>query len=323
VAVLTAPTALLNDLRYALRGAARRPVPFVIAVVTIALVTGAAGAVGAVAVAAFVRPLPFPDQARLLRIYSMPPGVTAFDQANPLHPRVFVRFRERPGPLAAIEGIWARERAVGGDGEPESYPTGSVSAGFLALLGGPPVLGRTFRPEDDLDAARVVVLGHGFWMRRFGGDRRVLGRTLLIDREPHEIVGVMPPGFEPAFVKSELWTPLGIRDGRFVLENSTFIQTLARPRAGRDARRDTSRAARDVRRGAHRVPGDAQRMGSRCPAAPRGAVRSAAAGDPHARRRGRDRDADCRRQPRPPVARRDDEPPRRDRRPARARRPTA
>lgn len=230
--MLTSLLTVLNDLRYALRGAVRRPVPFVISVVTIALVTGAAGAVGAVAIAAFVRPLPFPDQARLVRIYTMPPGVTSFDQANPLHPREFVRFRERPGPLAAIEGIWARERAVGGDGEPESYPTGSVSAGFLALLGGPPLLGRTFRPEDDLDAAKVAVLSHGFWMRRFGGDRHVLGRTLLIDREPHEIVGVMPAGFVPAFVRSELWTPLGIRDGRFVLENSTFIQTLAKPRPG-------------------------------------------------------------------------------------------
>jgi predicted permease len=217
-----------REARQAIRAARRRPSAFLVAVVTIALVTAAAGAVSAVAAGAFVRALPFPQPDRLVRLYTMPPGARSFSDANPFGPREFVRFREQPGPFEAIEGIWVRDRAIAGDGEPESIQAGEVSAGFLPLLGGAAALGRTFTKEEDLAAAKVVVLGHGFWTRRFGADRGILGRTLVIDREPHEIIGVMPPGFEPAFTPTELWTPLGIRDGRLILPAATFIQTVAR-----------------------------------------------------------------------------------------------
>ena len=170
----------------------------------------------------------------------MPPGATVFREANPFHPREFVRFRESPGPFEAVEGIWTREQAVGGTGEPETATVGSVSGGFMTLLGEPAVLGRTLTKEDDVNAAAVTVLGHAFWQSRFGGDRSVLGRTLPIDRVPHEIVGVMPASFEPAFARSDLWIPLGIRDGRWVLENATFIQTVARLKAGVDMRAATT-----------------------------------------------------------------------------------
>ena len=219
-----------RDARSALRAARQRPAPALIAVVTIALVTGAAGAVSAVASGAFVRPLPFPDAARLVRLYTMPPGARTFRDANPFGPREFVRFREQPGPFDAVEGIWVRDRAVAGEGEPESIQAGEVSAGFLSLLGGPPRLGRTFTPAEDLAAAKVVVVSDGLWRRRFGADRSILGRTIVIDREPHEVIGVMPPDFQPAFTRTELWTPLGIRDGRLILPAATFIQTVARLR---------------------------------------------------------------------------------------------
>jgi putative ABC transport system permease protein len=226
---------LPRPLRLALRRAARQPASFLIALATVAIVTAAAAAVAAVATAAFVRPLPFPEPGRLVRLYTMPPGATAFRDANPFHPREFVRFRERLGPFDAVEGIWAREQAIGGDGEPGTAQVGSVSGGFLRLLGNRPALGRALTEDDDAQAARVVVLGHSFWLSRFGGDTGVLGRTLPIDRVPHEIVGVMPPEFEPAFTRTELWTPLGFRDGRWVLENATFIQTVGRLKTGVDA----------------------------------------------------------------------------------------
>jgi putative ABC transport system permease protein len=228
--------------RLVLRAAGRQPASFLVATLTIAVVTAAAALVAAVATAAFIRPLPFPESDRLLRLYTMPPGATALREANPFHPREFVRFRERLGPFEAVEGIWSRDQAIGGDGEPETAPVGGVSGGFLALLGDPPVLGRVLTAEDDGNAARVTVLSHTFWQSRFGGDPQVLGRILLIDRVPHEIVGVMPATFEPAFARSDLWTPLGIRDGRWLLENATFIQTVGRLKPGVDIRAATAQA---------------------------------------------------------------------------------
>ena len=231
-----------HHFRLAVRAARRRPASFAVATLTIALVTAAAAVVAAVATAAFIRPLPFPNPDGLVRLYTMPPGATAFREANPFHPREFVRFRERLGPFEAVEGIWTRDQPIGGDGEPETTLVGSVSGGFMTLLGAPAILGRALTIEDDKNASRVVVLSHAFWQSRFGGDPNIVGRTILIDRVPHEIVGVMPAFFEPAFARSELWTPLGFRDGRWVLENATFIQTVARLKPGIEIHAATAQA---------------------------------------------------------------------------------
>ena len=231
---------LFSHVRMAWRLAARRPALSLLRIATVSLVIAAGSAVLTVASATLLRPLPFPDDARLLRVNMMPPGIRDFAQANPLHPLEFLRLRERLTRVGAFEGLWARERALTGDGEPESVPAASVSAGFFAILGGAPVAGRTFTEKEVRDGARLVVLSHQLWTRRFGGSRAALGRPLQIDREAYEIVGVMQPRFDSAYVKAELWTPLEVREGRLILPGATFIQTLARLR--RDADQDQFRA---------------------------------------------------------------------------------
>ena len=96
-------------------------------------------------------------------------------------------------------------------------PAASVSAGLFDLLGASPILGRTFSEDEARQGAHVVVLSHGIWMRRIRRRSGIVGRTLMIDRQPHEIVGVMAPGFQPVFVQSEFWTPLEVREGHLVL----------------------------------------------------------------------------------------------------------
>ena len=118
-------------LRYALRTFAARRGLFAIRVVTLALVVGAGSAVFLVADAMLLRPLPFEHADRLVRVFTQPPGMPDFAHANPLHPLEFLRFRERPGLLERLEGIWAAERAVGGDGEPESVPAAMRSERLL------------------------------------------------------------------------------------------------------------------------------------------------------------------------------------------------
>jgi putative ABC transport system permease protein len=220
--------ALLRDGRHAVRALFRRPTYAVVVIVTLALVIGAATAVVAVVSATMVRPLPFPESDRLVQIFTMPPGRTEVIDRNPLDTRVFVRFRDSLRQVEAFDGIWVRDRALDSDdGEPESVTAGAVSPGIFALFGGRPILGRTFTVEEDRDDAKLTVLSHGLWQRRFGGDPAIIGRTVSIDRDPHLVVGIMPPSFRVAYSSTELWTPLHASEAGFSTF-ATFTQTFAR-----------------------------------------------------------------------------------------------
>jgi putative ABC transport system permease protein len=102
---------------------------------------------------------------------------------------------------------------------------------LFRLLGATPVAGRTFTEEETLAGRRVVVIGHGLWTRRFGANPVVIGTTVIIDREPWEIIGVMGSDFEAVYVRSEFWTPLPIREGHLVNPGATFLQTIGRLKA--------------------------------------------------------------------------------------------
>jgi putative ABC transport system permease protein len=222
---------LIGHCRIAFRMLARRPGLSAGRLLTVTIVVMAVSAVFAVANATFLRPLPFPDADRLLRIYLQPPGTTDFASANPLTPLEFERFRQRTTRLERFEGIWASERAVAGDGEPEAVPAGRVSAGFFRILGGDAAIGRVFTEEEVASDAKLAVLGHGMWTRRYGGDPDAIGRTLLIDREPYTIIGVMAAGFEPALAPSEFWTPLSTRNPMARTQLSS-VQTMGLLRPG-------------------------------------------------------------------------------------------
>ena len=131
----------LRDLRHAARGLAARPTYAVVVVATLALVIGAASAVLSVVNATMVRPLPFPHSDRLVQLFLMPPGPPAWTNRNPLSAGTFFRFRERLQQAEMVEGLWSRERALGGDVEPETVTTGAVSSGLFALLGAAPTMG--------------------------------------------------------------------------------------------------------------------------------------------------------------------------------------
>ena len=92
-------------------------------------------------------------------------------------------------------------------------------------------LGRTFTEDEERENARVAVLGHALWQRRFGGNPAIVGQTILIDREPHEVIGVMPATFVTLFSPTELWTPLNAASATLAM-NSTFVQGFARLRPG-------------------------------------------------------------------------------------------
>ncbi len=242
---------LASDLASIRRRLLRRPADWLITATTLAAVIGVGTAVFAVVYGTMLRPLPFPDEARIVRVFTLPPGVTESRSRNPLASVDFVRFAERTRTLDRLEVIWQRERSLVGAGEPAIVKAGSVSAGFFQLLGGRAVLGRTFTPAEDERGSALVVISYGLWQRVFAGDRSVVGRTLSIDGESHVVIGVMNASFEPAYRESELWTPLGVNAHNMPLPNATYLIGIGRLATGRtlaDARREFAQLMDDLGR---------------------------------------------------------------------------
>jgi len=240
---------LLLDLSSMRRRFVRRPGDLLIPATTLAVVIGVWTSVFVVVDGTMLRPLPFPAQERLVRVFTMPPGATESRSRNPLASVDFVRFRERTRTLDRFEVIWQRERSLVGAGDAVLVKAGSVSSGFFDLLGGRAVVGRTFTPAEDEPGSALAVLGYGLWQRMFGGDPSIVGRRLSIDGEPHAIIGVMAPDFQPAFRDSELWTPLGVNAHNMPTPNATYLVSVGRLAQGRslsDARREFAQLMEDV-----------------------------------------------------------------------------
>jgi len=223
---------LLSDLQGALRAVRKRPLSFLLQSTTVAFVVGAGSAVFSTVNATLIRPLPFPRDHELARIYTLPPDVTDALGANPLHSLDYVRLRERLTAADGPAGTVASERTIGGNGDPESVVGAAVSFDLFRVLGVPPRLGRTFTNDEEVAGAAVAVVSHGLWQGRFGGRPDIVGSKIEIDRRLHEVIGVMPADFEPAYERSEVWTPLGIHVGNLPRPNTSFIRNVVRLRPG-------------------------------------------------------------------------------------------
>ncbi len=201
---------LVHDWRHAVRAIRRRPGFAVAAVVVLAVGIGATAAIFGVVNAAFLRPLPYPRPDRLVWLDTREPsgdGTLTQQALSALH---FSRWREERRAFSAVEALGPRTISLGGVGEPEPLRGAAVSAGLFDLLGVSPVLGHGFVREHEAAGSGVAIIGYGLWQRRFGGDPRIIGRTVLLDEEPRAIVGVMPRGFAPAMQPGEVWVPVAL-----------------------------------------------------------------------------------------------------------------
>jgi predicted permease len=186
-------TDLGQDVRYAARMMRARPGFAAAAVVTLALGIGATTAIFSVVNSVLLRPLPYPDSDGLVRIVHKIGGI---DQAY-FSDAIYVTYLENTQAFQDV-GVWvpAARANVTGQGEPEEVRALTASQGVLPALGMPPEVGDWFSKEDDTPgAADTVMLGHGYWQRKFGGDVNVVGRAINIDSRPHRIIGVMPSEF--------------------------------------------------------------------------------------------------------------------------------
>jgi len=199
---------LWQDLAHAVRRLARRPLLTLVATATLAVGVGGATAIFSVAHAVILRPLPYAQAERLVLVWQsdLQRGQPFVEMSYP----TFRDWRARNTVFADLAGLPSTNQTwiLSGRGEPVRLVGRLVSWNFFSVLGVPPALGRTLLPEDDhRGAARVVVLGHALWRDRLGADPSVVGGSLVLDRQPFTIVGVMPEGFaHPA--GAQLWTPL-------------------------------------------------------------------------------------------------------------------
>ena len=208
---------LSADLCYACRVMSRTP-SFAVAVISVlALGIAANTTIFSIVNAVLLRPLPFEEPERLVRIFTRTPGGRLFE----LSPGKFYDWQRDARSFAGMamyQCCGFRELALTGTGTARSVRATAVSAGFFEVVRARPALGRVFRQEEDTPGGKhVVVLSDRFWRAEFGGATDVIGRTVKLNDEAHTIVGVMPATASVQSwtgMASDVWTPLALTDGQ-------------------------------------------------------------------------------------------------------------
>jgi predicted permease len=211
----------LADVRYAFRMLRHNPVFTIVALLTIAIGIGANAAVFSVVNSVLLKPLNYPNPDQLVFLHQTAPGAAGLaDFANGLllSPSMYVAYSENNRTFQSV-GVWMQQSAsVTGVGEPEQIRTMNVSDGVLQTLAVPPVVGRWLSPADQVpNGPQRVMLSYGYWQRRFGRDRNVIGRNLVLDAQPREIVGVMPQGFRIVDTDFDVMVPFQFDRSKLIL----------------------------------------------------------------------------------------------------------
>ncbi len=207
---------MISNLIVAGRGLRRSPAFTVAAIVTLALGIGANTTMFSVVNAVLLRPLPGYRTDRLVEICDTSQNARFGAQGSCtfLAPEIYERLRERLHSFAPLAANQYCRMNLTGTEEPEQLVGPCATSNWFELQRAQAMLGRTFLPDEDQHGRnKVVVLDHGYWQRRFGGDPKVVGKTLILDKEPWVVVGVMPPGFRPiGTTAAAIYTPYVVAD---------------------------------------------------------------------------------------------------------------
>jgi len=190
---------LLQDIRYTLRQLARAKGFTVVALLTLAIGIGATTAVFTVVDGVLLKPLAYPKPNELVALWHDAPGapgLTSLSAGLQISPSMLVTYREQNRSFASL-GLWVASGAnITGIAEPENLGAAFVSGDLLATIGVPPLLGRWITMQDEAPGQPVVtLLSYDYWQHRFGGDANIVGKTIMLNSEAAEIIGVMPQGF--------------------------------------------------------------------------------------------------------------------------------
>jgi putative ABC transport system permease protein len=225
---------LLQDCRYALRMLARNPGFTAAAVLALALGIGLNTAIFSVVNAVLLRTVSFPQPDRLMTVWEKSPT----NPRNSVSPGNFLDWQRQNHVFESMAAIYDSQAALTGRGEPEQVSLQAVTPGLFPLLGMRPILGRTFTNEEArVGGPRLIVIGYRFWQRKFGLDRAAIGQTLRLDGDAFEVIGVMPPGFQPLegmFNESnDGWIPMRLDPARDYRKSSgRYMVSMARLKSG-------------------------------------------------------------------------------------------
>jgi putative ABC transport system permease protein len=213
-----------------LRRLARAPMFTVITLVTLAIGIGANTAIFSVLNGVLLKPLPYPDQDRLVGVWetSRLPGLEELNAS----PSTYFTFREESRIFRDI-GLWRNDSVnITGTGEPEQIDALDVTDGVLPLLGAQPIRGRWFTRKDDSPGSpKTAILAYGYWQRKFGGDPAVIGRRIMVDGDASEIIGILPLHFRFMNSRAALIEPLQL-DRAKVFVGQFSYQAVARLKPG-------------------------------------------------------------------------------------------
>jgi len=198
-----------GPLRYAVRKLLRSPGFSAVTILTLALGIGANTAIFSVVEGVLLSPLPYAQPDRLVGLWHSAPGIgiPEFEQSV----TTYTLYAESGRSFDGIAIVDTRSLNLTDRGDPTRLAAAAITPSLFRVLGVNPRLGRPFNLEDVRgDGARVVLLGDHLWRERFGGDPGVVGRTIRLDGDGWEIVGVMPRGFNYPDAETELWLPFAI-----------------------------------------------------------------------------------------------------------------
>jgi putative ABC transport system permease protein len=198
-----------KDILYAFRVLCKSPHFTITAVAILALGIGANSAMFSLVYSVILRPLPYHEPGRLAVVLGSTPQRTG---TFPLPPADFLDYRAQSRSFSTMAAAELWSPSLTGEGEAEELPGVRATTALFDVFGVHASLGRTFEAADERpDAPKVVVIGAGLWKRRFGGDSSIIGRRILLNREPYQVAGVLPESFYfPPFwgARTEICTPL-------------------------------------------------------------------------------------------------------------------
>jgi predicted permease len=223
----------VKDVRFGARMLRQNPGFTVVAVLTLALGIGANTAIFSYIDAWVIKPLPYPQADRLM-IFESHDKKKGWIREGLTSTASFLDFQKQNTSFEQT-ALWAGWNFnLTGDGAPALVEGGRVSWNYFDALGVKPILGRTFTPDDDRTGAEhVAILGQGLWQSRYAGDRKIIGRNILIDGEPYTVVGVMAGTFQfPLMGLANLWTPLALTDQERADRSDSWLTAFGRLKPG-------------------------------------------------------------------------------------------
>jgi predicted permease len=224
---------LIKDIRYGIRSLLKHPGFTLIAVLTLALGIGANTAIFSLVNAVLLKPLPFPEPDRLVMVWEDMSSIGSPRNYSESAPGTYADWKAQQSVFDDLAVLNWKPLNLTGDGEPEKIPSFGVTANLFPLIGIQPALGRNFTVDEDKPGgAKVAILSNGLWQRRYGGDRGLLGRDIVLNGEKHTVIGVMPASFQFLVSDVGVWVSAALTKEQLADHDNHYVDVVARLKPG-------------------------------------------------------------------------------------------